>query len=417
MRRLGALLLLLGCISAATGCITTSPKLALRWPGDLKREQVDRSLSVARLHERQGKYDEAINVYKQVLDNDPKNVTAHHRLGAIAVKEGRLAEGRASFEQAAALGRPSAELLNDMGYLLYLQQDLPGAEAKMREAIRTDSRYKNAHNNLGLVLAEMGKSDEALVEFKQVGSEAEAYSNLAYVQTKLGQLADAERNYHKALSLDSKLRPAAEALLQLADLKARATGTTSPAMIASQPGGMGASPSASHGMAGRDALIESVVDPAGAPRASYPNSPASNSPIVPLPAVVPTSGTESGRAVQIGSAADPNAAAGAAFSPFGDSPGVSGPSINSNKPAATSPPAVPPPTGASPQANVPSASRSPSEARTPVSRSISSLPAPAGSGSPRPIGASPSPASNPTMIAPQTWPSGGLYPATSTGSR
>lgn len=409
MRRLCEFLLILGCISAATGCITTSPKLALRWPGDLKREQVDRSLSVARLHERQGKYDEAINVYKQVLDNDPKNATAYHRLGAIAVKEGRLAEGRESFEQAAALGRPSAELLNDMGYLAYLQQDLPTAEAKMREALRADSRYKNAHNNLGLVLAEMGKFDEALAEFKQVGSEAEAFSNLAYVQTKMGQLADAERNYHKALSLDNKLRPAAEALLQLADLKARATGTTSPAMIASQPSGMGVGPSMPNGGVGRDSLIESVVDPGNNPMVRPTSAVPAQSPIVPLPAVVPTSGTESGGAVRIGSAPNAHATPGPAFSPFGDSP--------------SAPPANPASASYSPYPQ-PQASASPSHtanpasgARTPATRSISSPPPPAGSGQPRPVSASPLPTSNLPMPASTSWPSGGLYPATSNASR
>lgn len=171
-------------------------------------------------------------MYQQVLNNDEKNVTAHHRLGAIAVKEGRLDEGRQAFELAASLGKPSAELLNDMGYVLYLQQDLPNAEARLRAAVQADSRYKNAHNNLGLVLAEQGRFDEALVEFKLVGSDAEAYSNLAFIQTKLGDLADAERNYHKALSLDNSLRPAAEALLQIAHLKAKATGTPPPGMVA-----------------------------------------------------------------------------------------------------------------------------------------------------------------------------------------
>ncbi|MFO0819764.1 MAG: tetratricopeptide repeat protein [Pirellulales bacterium] len=417
MRRLCEFLLILGCIAAATGCITTSPKLALRWPGDLKREQVERSLSVARLHERQGKYDEAINVYKQVLDNDPKNMTAYHRLGAIAVKEGRLAEGRESFEKAASLGRPSAELLNDMGYLAYLQQDLPAAEAKMREALRTDSRYKNAHNNLGLVLAEMGKFDEALAEFKQVGSEAEAFSNLAYVQTKMGQLADAERNYHKALSLDNKLRPAAEALLQLADLKARATGTTSPAMIASQPSGMGVGPSMPNAGAGRDALIESVVDPGNTSAVRPTGAVPAQSPIVPLPAVVPTSGTESGGAVRIGSAADASSTQGVPFSPFGDSP--SAPAANTP----VKPPANPAATGyspyTSPQAN---ASASPtanpaSVSRPPATRSISSPPAPAGSGQPRPVSASPLPTSSLPVPASTSWPSGGLYPATSNASR
>ncbi|MFO0872223.1 MAG: tetratricopeptide repeat protein, partial [Pirellulales bacterium] len=284
-----------------TGCITTSPKLALRWPSDIKREKLERSLSLARLSERQGKFNDALAVYQKILESDPNNVTAHHRIGAIAVKEGRLADGRQEFERAAALGKPSAELLNDLGYLCYLEQDLPRAESQLRAALSTDPRYKNAHNNLGLVLAEMGRFDEALAEFKLVGSEAEAYSNLAYIQTKMGQLVDAERNYHKALSLDNSLRPAAEALLQLADLKSRATGTPPPGMMARQPtlptvrqAAVGATPEA--------ALIESVelgrpaVQPATVPTTTAPTAGRDRS--VPggrnAPSqVVPASGVES----------------------------------------------------------------------------------------------------------------------------
>lgn len=311
MQRTCAWLLVASGVLGAAGCITTSPKLALRWPGDLKREQIERTLNLARLNERQGKYNDALSMYQQVLNNDEKNVTAHHRLGAIAVKEGRLDEGRQAFELAASLGKPSAELLNDMGYVLYLQQDLPNAEARLRAAVQADSRYKNAHNNLGLVLAEQGRFDEALVEFKLVGSDAEAYSNLAFIQTKLGDLADAERNYHKALSLDNSLRPAAEALLQIAHLKAKATGTPPPGMVARAPGGMG---NVRQAGGSTESIVESV-QPAipGASRQPSPPPPPSPPPGAPG-SVIPTSGTDGG---------DQSAFSQARFDPFlwvGDAP-------------------------------------------------------------------------------------------------
>lgn len=216
---------------ATTGCSLTPSMPKWQWPWVARRQELDRALSLARLTERQGNLDEAMITYRKILEADPDNVLAHHRVGAVAVKERRFDDARTSFETAMKLAEPNAELLNDVGYLHYLRQDLPGAEAMFRQSLTKDPRNKHARNNLGLALAEQGRFDEALAEFRQVGTEAEAYSNLAYIQVKVGELAEAEKNCHKALSLDNSLRPAAEALMQVADLKAKATGTVPPSMI------------------------------------------------------------------------------------------------------------------------------------------------------------------------------------------
>ena len=178
----------------------------------------DRVLSLARLMERHGRHEEAEKVYLGVLESDPQDRTACHRLGCLAVRRGEHDQGWEYFHRAASNGDGSAQLLNDMGYLLYLKHDLNSAEGKLRAALRKDPQLKSARNNLGLVLAEQGKPDEALAEFRAAGDEASAYSNLAFVQTKLGQLTEAEKNYHRALELDPQQRQAAEALIQFAQM-------------------------------------------------------------------------------------------------------------------------------------------------------------------------------------------------------
>jgi Tfp pilus assembly protein PilF len=240
-----------------TGCSLTPTLPKWQWPWVARRQELDRAMSLARLTERQGNLDEAMMTYRKVLEADPDNVLAHHRVGAVAVKERRFEDARLSFETAMRLAEPSAELLNDVGYLYYLRQDLPNAEAMYRQSLTKDPRNKQARNNLGLALAEQSRFDEALAEFRQVGTEAEAYSNLAYVQVKVGELAEAEKNCHKALSLDNSLRPAAETLMQVADLKAKATGAVPPSMISkvySDP----PSQRPVEGMGGGNSIVESV---------------------------------------------------------------------------------------------------------------------------------------------------------------
>ena len=211
MNRMVYKLLICGVMSLC-GCATTSPMgSALRPKQDA--ESSERVLSMARLMERQAKYDEAQKLYQKSLDRDPKNPTAWHRMGCLAVRRGDHKEALVYFARAAQFGTESVELLNDIGYALYLQNELVPAEEKLRQALKQNPQYAEARNNLGLVLAEQKRFDEALAEFRKAGDEASAHSNLAFVQTKVGALDEAEKNYHRALELNPKQAQAGQALV------------------------------------------------------------------------------------------------------------------------------------------------------------------------------------------------------------
>jgi Tfp pilus assembly protein PilF len=55
-------------------------------------------------------------------------------------------------------------------------------------------------------------------------SEAEAYANLGYVAVQRGDGRAAVQYYSRALDLDPTLKPAAQAMVQLAELRRRADG-------------------------------------------------------------------------------------------------------------------------------------------------------------------------------------------------
>jgi DNA-binding SARP family transcriptional activator len=68
-----------------------------------------------------------------------------------------------------------------------------------------------------MVLGEQGRDEESLAMFRRVGTEAQAKANLAFVYTQRGDVDQAVESYSEALTLDAKMRPAAQALVQLAD--------------------------------------------------------------------------------------------------------------------------------------------------------------------------------------------------------
>lgn len=209
-----------GCIVATTGCVSSFNWPARFGPRASTQEQLDTQLSLARLSERHGQNDQARRIYEAVLEKSPKNQVAHHRLGVMAARQTDYAKAEQHFARAAEVAPPTADLLTDMAYNLYLQDRLVEAEQVLRQAVQRDPESKRAHNNLGLVLGELGRNDESLVEFRLAVSEAEAHSNLAYARSQAGDVRTAEQQFHAALALDNSLRPTAEALLDLAKMRA-----------------------------------------------------------------------------------------------------------------------------------------------------------------------------------------------------
>ncbi len=202
-----------GC--AGTPAITNVSNWMPGWPAK-PSQTLDAQLSLGRLSERHGDAGTAERIYQAVLKKDPQNQLAHHRLGVLAAKRGQVDQAAGYLDAAARLGPPSGALLNDIGFNLLMMDRLPEAEATFRRALEIEPQNRSAHNNLGLVLGQTGRYEESLAQFRQAGDEAEAQANLAYCKTRAGDLQGATSAYHRALSLNQELKPAAEALMQLA---------------------------------------------------------------------------------------------------------------------------------------------------------------------------------------------------------
>lgn len=180
-----------------------------------EKNTLEGQFALARLCERRHENKEAGELYLILLEMAPDDVRLHHRLGVLAVKMGDFPKAEEYFGTAQSLVPASAELLSDVGYCYYLQHQFTEAEAKFNEALKLESTHAAAINNLALVLGRQGRVEESLNLFKRTNSEAEAYANLAYVLAQNGDRAQAEQLYLHALTLDNKMRVAAEAVLQL----------------------------------------------------------------------------------------------------------------------------------------------------------------------------------------------------------
>lgn len=171
--------------------------------------------TVARLCERRGQPAQAEALYKTAIQRFPNKVGPYHRLAVMRAQQGKFQEADEYFAKAIAIAPADPVLLGDAGYCQYLQRNMDRAEQLLRRAVEANPRDPLNCNNLALVLAEKGGYEEALVMFKRAGSESQAYANLAFIYARQGRVEKAKANYNYALTLDPKMRPAAEALTQL----------------------------------------------------------------------------------------------------------------------------------------------------------------------------------------------------------
>lgn len=217
---LALLPLCFGCASMPTPSI----------PFITTNSKIEAQMAVARLQEQQGDLASAKGVYEGVLKKRPKHAEAHQRLAVIAVRQGKTDLAEEHFNKARELDPKNYKLLNDLGYFYYLENRLTEAEEVLREVVDEDPLNPRALNNLGLVLGFQNRTDEAMEAFRRVGTDAEAHANIAFVYAHLGDLDRAQAHYSQALTHNPGMKPAAQALLEIARRAPR------PRVPSNQPG-------------------------------------------------------------------------------------------------------------------------------------------------------------------------------------
>ena len=182
-----------------------------------------------------GRGEQAVAEYRKALAVDPKHVKAHNNIALALVELGLLEEAATHFQKSLE-SEPKAEIHSDLGFILaqlgrsdeavkhyrealrldpecasanmnlavsFVQaNDFPQAETHYRAALAAKLRPESA-NGLGFVLAQQGRNDEAVEQFRKAleldPKFTPAYNNLAEALVKQGKLAEAAATYRSSL--------------------------------------------------------------------------------------------------------------------------------------------------------------------------------------------------------------------------
>lgn len=222
-----SLLALAGLLVLQTGCMSEGSLLSgsrSLLPGsthtankeELAPDQAVRAcLAVAQNLEKSGSEEAALQQYEKVLRLDPANLEASRRLAVLYDRQCEYAKADAEYQKLVTVRSRDADLFNDWGYSFYQRTRWKEAEERLRRALEIDPKHKRARSNLGLVLGQQGRYDEAFDCFKAVVGEADAHTNLAFVYWTQGRLDEARAECRQAQQIEPNNQKAQNVLAQL----------------------------------------------------------------------------------------------------------------------------------------------------------------------------------------------------------
>ena len=127
---------------------------------------------------------------------------------AAAYAQGWLDEAEKYWRLALAVKPDHADAHNNLGLLLADQERFDQAEAAYRQALAANPRHADVCNNLGILLDRQNRHEEALAAFRKAlaiqPNHAEALNHLGGLLYRQGQFKEAETAYRRALATNPR---------------------------------------------------------------------------------------------------------------------------------------------------------------------------------------------------------------------
>ncbi|MHB1037287.1 MAG: tetratricopeptide repeat protein [Pirellulales bacterium] len=227
-------------------------------------------VSLARLYERKGNLEKAIELYRKAIDTQPNCLPAMLGYAHLQDRQGKLVEATELYQKAAKAYPKDAAVFNDLGLCLARRSMFRESVEALSRAVELQPEKKLYRNNIATVLVKTGRLEEAFSHLKLVHGEAIAYYNMGFLLDGKGDRQQAAYHYAKALEKDPSFTAAAEGLRRVAGGMSPESprSTPGPALVRADAGS--ARPAATDGLAGPRSSVALVQPDATASRGMPP---------------------------------------------------------------------------------------------------------------------------------------------------
>jgi superkiller protein 3 len=163
------------------------------------------------LAKNQKQYDEAVAQYKKALEQKPDYIEAANNMGLALAEMGNVSDAVAAYKRAISIDGKYAAAWFNLGNLKLDGGDHAGAIEAFQRAIQLRPGYKSALVNLGVAFRQAGQLDNAIATARKL-TELEpryvrAWFNLGVALGFAGRSQEARDAYRHALDIDEEHWP------------------------------------------------------------------------------------------------------------------------------------------------------------------------------------------------------------------
>jgi len=157
------------CILAAILCLTGLRLRTQKTPAPNVSLPVQSLAREARAQFELGKFAEAEQTYRNILEEAPNNLDALSNLGVVLFRAGKLPPAEDALKKAIAVAPKDGFSHRTLGIVYYSQAKYDEAINALTKAIALNPRDAVAHNYLGITAAQKGWLGAAQKEFETAG--------------------------------------------------------------------------------------------------------------------------------------------------------------------------------------------------------------------------------------------------------
>jgi predicted TPR repeat methyltransferase len=153
---------------------------------------------------REGNLDAAQRIYQAILELSPRNADALHFLGVLSHQRGDTARGIELIRDAISEAPKSPGLYNNLGNVLYEAERFEEAATVYEQAIELFP-HADAYNNLGATLRVLRRFDDAAVAYTRAleldPKHVDAHNNFGNLLAGQGKIREAIEHFCTAMTL------------------------------------------------------------------------------------------------------------------------------------------------------------------------------------------------------------------------
>lgn len=167
-------------------------------------------VNLAKVFVTEANFGEALSLYEKALNADNRNFDALSGAVNVFIRQKQTAQAHVRIDSAIAQSAGQTDVSAALHYLksqIYAaENDVAGTENELKQAIAADENYLPAYSAYAALLVGKNKTDEAVAQYQTIVAKKPSAS----VHTLLGMLedarensAEAEKNYRRALEIES----------------------------------------------------------------------------------------------------------------------------------------------------------------------------------------------------------------------